>query len=221
MSSSATDRPSTRRRPAISRRRALLLGSIALVALLIDLGTKVWAVEALSGREPLRLLGGALYLTLARNNGAAFSLGTDFTVIITIVMITVVVGILLVARRVASTPWVWALGLILGGACGNLIDRLFRHPSPFRGAVIDFFSVADPYGGFFPIFNVADMCIVCGGILAALLALTGHELDGTRIGGRPAAGTGQPAGAAEPAAAEPAAAEQADRTPRRAERDES
>lgn len=159
-----------------------MLGSIAAVALLIDLGTKVWAVEALSGREPLRLAGGALYLTLARNTGAAFSLGTNFTVVITIVMIAVVTGILITARKVASTPWAWALGLVLGGACGNLIDRLFRHPSPFRGAVVDFFSVLDPYGGFFPIFNVADICIVCGGIFAALLALTGRELDGSRTG---------------------------------------
>lgn len=161
----------------------LLLGSIAIVVILLDLLTKVWAVEALSGREPLRLAGGALYLTLARNTGAAFSLGTNFTVIITIVMIAVVIGILVVARKVVSTPWAWALGLVLGGAGGNLIDRLFRHPSPFRGAVIDFFSVLDPYGGFFPIFNIADICIVCGGILAALLALTGRELDGTRSAG--------------------------------------
>jgi signal peptidase II len=179
--SSTTDHPSTHKRSGLSR-HVLLIGSIAAVVLLIDLGTKIWAVEALSGREPLRLAGGALYLTLARNSGAAFSLGTDFTVIITIVMMSVVTGILVVARKVASTPWAWALGLVLGGACGNLIDRLFRHPSPFRGAVIDFFSVLDPYGGFFPIFNVADMCIVCGGIFAALLALTGRELDGTRTG---------------------------------------
>lgn len=181
MPSPATDHPSTDKPTGFSRK--VLLGSIATIAWLIDIGTKVWAVEALSGREPLRLAGGLLYLTLARNSGAAFSLGTDFTIVITCVMIAVVLGILVVSRKVASTPWAWALGLVLGGACGNLVDRLLRHPSPFRGAVVDFFSVLDPYGGFFPIFNVADICIVCGGIFAALLALTGRELDGTRAGG--------------------------------------
>lgn len=179
MPSSATDHPSTDKRTG-GYRRTVLLACIALVVLLVDLGTKIWAVAALSGREPLELAGGLLYLTLARNTGAAFSLGTDFTVIITVVMLVVIVGILFVARKVASKPWAWALGLVLGGACGNLVDRLFRHPSPFRGAVVDFFSVLDPYGGFFPIFNVADTGIVCGGILAALLALSGRELDGSR-----------------------------------------
>lgn len=147
--------------------------------LAVDLATKLWAVAGLSGREPVELFGGALYLTLARNSGAAFSMGTDFTVIITIVMITVICGILVIARKVAATPWAWALGLILGGALGNLIDRLFRHPGPFRGAVIDFFSLFDPYGQVFAIFNVADMAIVGGGILAGLLAILGRELDGT------------------------------------------
>ena len=143
----------------------------------------MWAVAELSGREPLRLAGGALYLTLARNSGAAFSLGTDFTVIITIVMITVITAILVIAPKVLATPWAWALGLILGGASGNLIDRLFRHPGPFKGAVIDFFSVLDPYGQFFPIFNVADAGVVCGGILAALLAILGREIDGSKAAG--------------------------------------
>ncbi|MFV0533004.1 MAG: signal peptidase II [Cumulibacter sp.] len=182
MPSSDTANPSTR-----VRRRTVLLGSVALVAFLLDLGTKLWAVDALTGREPLKLFGGALYLTLARNTGAAFSLGTDFTVIITIVMMTVVVGILVISRKVLSAPWALALGLVLGGACGNLVDRLFRHPGPFRGAVVDFFSVFDPYGGFFAIFNVADICIVGGGIFAALLALTGRELDGTRTKGESSA----------------------------------
>lgn len=159
-------------------RRLPLLLTIAAVALLVDLATKLWAVAELSDREPLRLAGGALYLRLARNSGAAFSLGTDFTVVITLVMLAVVAGIAYVSRRVRSAPWAVALGLILGGACGNLIDRLFRHPSPFKGAVIDFLSLFDPDGQVWPIFNIADMCIVTGGILAAVLAVLGRELDG-------------------------------------------
>lgn len=178
----STAEPTSDSRTPVRPRRAGLLATIALVVLALDLTSKIWAVSALSDREPLRLAGGALYLTLARNTGAAFSMGTNFTVVITCVMIAVIIGIVFVARKVLSSAWAWALGLVLGGAAGNLIDRLFREPGPFRGGVVDFFSVFDPYGGFFPIFNVADICIVGGGIFAALLAITGRDLDGTRIG---------------------------------------
>lgn len=167
-------------RPATRRSRAGLLLTIAAVALLIDLATKLWAVESLSGREPIRLAGGALYLTLARNSGAAFSMGTEMTIVISCVVIAVVIGILVMARKVSWRPWAWALGLILGGALGNLVDRVFRHPGPLRGAVIDFLSLFDPYGQVWPIFNVADICVVTGGLLAGLLAVLGRELDGTR-----------------------------------------
>ncbi|WP_228389479.1 signal peptidase II [Cumulibacter manganitolerans] len=166
-------------RPA-RQRRTVLLFTIAAVALLIDVTTKIWAVHALSGREPLKLAGGAVYLTLARNSGAAFSMGTGITIVISCVVIVVAVGIAVVARKVRWAPWAWALGLILGGALGNLADRIFRHPAPLRGAVIDYLSLFDPYGQVWPIFNVADMCVVCGGILAGLLAIIGRELDGQR-----------------------------------------
>jgi signal peptidase II len=86
------------------------------------------------------------------------------------------------------------LGLILGGAAGNLVDRVFRSPAPFRGHVVDWISVFDPYGRVFPIFNLADSGIVCGGILAVLLALRGLEMDGSR------GGHAEPAPAAPPAA---------------------
>lgn len=166
-------------RPTPGRRTVLLFG-IAAVALLIDVATKVWAVQALSGREPIKVAGGALYLTLARNSGAAFSMGTGITIVISCVVIVVAIAIAVVARKVRWAPWAWALGLILGGALGNLTDRIFRHPAPLRGAVIDYLSLFDPYGQVWPIFNVADMCVVCGGILAGLLAILGRELDGQK-----------------------------------------
>jgi signal peptidase II len=84
------------------------------------------------------------------------------------------------ASLMFSTGWAVALGLVLGGAVGNLIDRIFRAPGFLRGGVVDFVSVFGPDGRVWPVFNVADSAIVCGGILGALLALRGIEFDGTR-----------------------------------------
>jgi signal peptidase II len=79
---------------------------------------------------------------------------------------------------------------VLGGAVGNLIDRIFRTPGFLRGGVVDFLSVFGPDGRYFPVFNVADSAIVCGGILGALLALRGVEFDGSCARAQKPAGTG-------------------------------
>jgi signal peptidase II len=162
------------------RSRARLLLGLALAVLALDVGTKLLVVATLSDREPLRLLGGALYLTEARNTGAAFSFAEGATVVFTLVAVAVVVVIVRSARRLFSTGWAVALGLVLGGAVGNLIDRVFRDPGFLRGGVVDFISLFDPFGRVWPIFNVADSAIVCGGVLGALLAFRGIEFDGRR-----------------------------------------
>jgi signal peptidase II len=87
----------------------------------------------------------------------------------------VVVAIVRFARRLRSAPWAIALGLLLGGACGNLADRLFRAPGPGRGYVVDWIEL--PH---WPVFNIADACIVVGAVIAVLLALRGIAVDGTR-----------------------------------------
>jgi signal peptidase II len=92
----------------------------------------------------------------------------------------VVVVIVRTASRLQSRSWAVALGLILGGALGNLVDRIFRAPGVFRGYVVDWISLFGPYGAHWPIFNLADSAIVCGAILAAGLSLFGIALDGTR-----------------------------------------
>lgn len=167
--------------PAVRRRRVIaLLAAIALLALATDIITKVVAVANLSGRPPVRLLGGALYFSLIRNTGAAWHLGAGYTAVLAVVAIVVIVVIVRFARRIGSVPWAVALGLVLGGASGNLTDRLFRAPSPLHGGVVDFISLFDPYGQRWPIFNIADSCLVCGVILAVLLELTGRRLDGRR-----------------------------------------
>jgi signal peptidase II len=84
------------------------------------------------------------------------------------------------ARTLFSTGWAVALGLVLGGAIGNLLDRLFRAPGVLRGGVVDWISVFAPDGRVYPIFNLADSAIVCGGVLGAVLALRGVEFDGSR-----------------------------------------
>ncbi len=166
--------------PARRRRRLGLLLSVGLAVFGVDLVSKVIVVATLSDHPPLRLLGGLIYLNEARNTGAAFGLAQGMTIVFTAVAVVVIGVILRTARRLRSPGWAWALGLVVGGALGNLVDRIFRSPGPFRGGVVDFISAFDPAGQIWPIFNVADSAIVCGGLLGVLLAVTGREIDGSR-----------------------------------------
>jgi len=160
-------------------RRAGLLVVTALVALTLDLVTKVVAVALLSGGAPVRLFGGGLYLVLYRNPGAAFSLATGLTWLLTLIALAVVVAIVRVAPRLRSVGWAVGLGLVLGGALGNLVDRFFRSPGPLRGHVVDFLSLFAPDGSVWPVFNLADSAIISGGVLLVVLALLGRDYDGT------------------------------------------
>lgn len=167
-------------RPTASARAVLLLVVVASAVLLLDVVSKVVGVAELTDRAPVPVLGGLIYLQLVRNPGAAFSLATDYTWVLSLIAVGVVVVIGWVARRLRSVGWAVALGMILGGALGNLVDRLFRAPGPMRGHVVDLFSPFGPDGRYFPVFNVADSFIVTGGALLVLFALLGCELDGTR-----------------------------------------
>jgi signal peptidase II len=160
--------------PARPRRARLLVG-VAVAVLLADLGSKTLVVAELEGQRVLRLLGGALLIGVSRNPGAAFSFATGATVLFTAVAVAVIVVILRTASRLRSAAWAVSLGLLLGGASGNLLDRLFRAPGFARGAVVDFIDFR-----VWPVFNLADSAIVVGGALAVLLSLRGVELDGSR-----------------------------------------
>ena len=162
-----------RRRP---RRMGLLL-TVAIGVLAADIITKAVVVATLSDRPPVRLLGGLLTLRVDRNPGAAFSIGTSMTVVFTAIAVGVIVFILRASRRIHSVGWAVTLGLLLGGATGNLTDRLLRAPGPLRGYVVDWIQL--PH---WPVFNISDSCIVCGGILAILLSGLGRRIDGTRPG---------------------------------------
>lgn len=152
----------------------LVLG-LAAVWVLVDQLTKAWAEAALAGRDPVPVLGELVQLRLVYNPGAAFSLATGATGLLTVLAGAVVVLIVWNARRLGSTAWAWALGLLLGGSSGNLYDRLFRPPGPGAGHVVDFLALPN-----FPVFNVADIGITAAACLIALLALRGVGLDGVR-----------------------------------------
>jgi signal peptidase II len=160
---------------ANGRRRHLgVLFGVAVFVIAADLISKIIVVAKLSDRAPLKLLGGLLTLEETRNPGAAFSIGTGATFLFGIVAIAVIVVILRTARRLFSRPWSIVLGLLLGGATGNLIDRLVRSPGVLRGHVVDWIRL--PH---FAVFNLADSSITIGGVLAVLLALSGRQLDGS------------------------------------------
>jgi signal peptidase II len=166
------------KQPRRNRRELTIFGALALLIIGLDQLTKYWAQQyllprRLSGEEPIELLGGFLKFTYTENTGAAFSIGTGITWLFTLIAVGVVVVIFRYARRLGSLWWALALGGLLGGSLGNLIDRMFRSPGPFEGSVVDFIQL--PY---WAIFNIADMAVVISGIGLAILLVRGVPLDG-------------------------------------------
>ncbi|SER11841.1 signal peptidase II [Lentzea albida] len=157
------------------RTLAVLAGGV----LALDVLTKVVSVAFLENAGPIKLFGGVLYLTFVRNPGAAFGLGEGMTWVLALIALGVAGFIFWISRNLRSEKWAVGLGLVLGGAVGNLVDRLFREPGPMRGHVVDFLSLFDPYGRVWPVFNVADMAIIGGGVTIIVLALLQHDYDGT------------------------------------------
>jgi signal peptidase II len=184
------------------KRRIGVLVGIAAFVLAADIITKTLVVAHLRQGEPVHVLGDVLELNLVRNPGAAFSVGTGYTIVFTAIAVGVIIYIVRTARHLCSLGWAITLGLLLGGAMGNLSDRLFRAPGVFRGEVVDWIEVTR----YWPVFNLADSAIVCGGVLTVLLALLGYHLDGTR-GERAEPEPAEPEPAV-PAPGEPAAANQ-------------
>ena len=149
-------------------RRQLLV--TALIVILIDLATKVWAVARLENQSDIKVIGEFLKFSFVRNPGAAFSFGTSVTWVFTLIAIVVSITILLVSKSVRNKQWAIALGALLGGAVGNLIDRIFRSPEIFHGHVVDFILVPN-----YPMFNIADSAVVLSAI--AMVALSFRGVD--------------------------------------------
>lgn len=167
-------------RPGAAR---IVLLSVALIGAGVDIATKMVAVATLDPANPPRLLGGLLRLRLIRNPGAAFSFGESATLVFSMFAIAVL-GFVLVflLPRVAHRGWAIAFGLLTAGVLGNLGDRVFREPGVLRGHVVDFLQI--PY---WPIFNVADMCVTAAAILIMVLSVFSHaNLDGTLVSAKDA-----------------------------------
>ena len=178
------------------RRRVRLLVSVAATVLALDIITKVLAVALLTPGQPVSIIGDTVTWTLVRNSGAAFSMATGYTWVLTLVATGVVAGIIWMGRRLVSPWWALGLGMILGGALGNLVDRFFRSPGPLRGHVVDFLSI-----GWWPVFNVADPAVVGGAILLVGLSLLGYDFDASgRRSAEPLAGAEPEAVAEKPGA---------------------
>jgi signal peptidase II len=154
------------------KRRVRLLLTVAAVVLVLDIVTKVLAVRLLTPGQPVSIVGDTITWTLVRNSGAAFSMATGYTWVLTLIATGVVIGIIWMGRRLVSPWWAIGLGMILGGAMGNLVDRFFRSPGPLQGHVVDFLSI-----GWWPVFNVADPSVVGGAILLVALSLLGFDFD--------------------------------------------
>jgi len=152
----------------------LRFAAIALVIYLVDVVTKIVAVDELTERD-VAVIGDFLVLHLTRNPGAAFSTGTQFTEVLSVIAIVAVLVVLWLSRRLGSNGWATALGLLLAGVAGNLTDRILRDPGPLRGHVIDFLMLPN-----WPVFNVADIAINVAAGLILIQAFRGIRIDGTR-----------------------------------------
>ena len=140
-----------------------LLG-VAWLIWLADFATKIWAVEYLSHRGPVKIIGSLFQLNFIRNSGAAFSFAPGATLLLSFFGIAVLIAITYYAPLLTSKGWALVLGLVMGGVLGNMTDRIFREPGLLRGHVIDWMQL--PH---WPIFNIADTAIVVAAFISVVL----------------------------------------------------
>ena len=152
----------------------MLLIVVAATALAVDQLTKWWAVERLPG-DPIDVIW-TLRLRVTTNTGAAFSLAGGSGPVIALLALAVVGFLLWQGRAIDTRIGAVALGLVLGGALGNLSDRVFRGDGFLSGGVVDFIDLQ-----WWPIFNVADSCVVVGGILLVVVTVFGADHDAERV----------------------------------------
>ncbi|WP_254787719.1 signal peptidase II [Curtobacterium sp. UNCCL20] len=168
-------RPASRAKVSVRAIAALAFAAVVVVAL--DQGVKALVVANLPYGTVVPVLGNALQFLYVRNPGAAFSFAVNMTWIFSIVSTAVVVAIIVFARRIRSMWWALVLGMLLGGALGNLLDRLFREPGFGRGHVVDFISTPWMMPA---IYNIADSFICVSMVIFVLLVIFGVNLDGSR-----------------------------------------
>lgn len=165
--------------PAPQARRVVFLSffiGFAVFAYAFDQLTKLWVVSTMVEGERTPVLPPLLHWYFIKNSGAAFSIGENITWVFTLIMAAVAVTILFQVRKLGSKWWSLALGLLLGGALGNLTDRLFREPSFGMGHVVDFIQLPN-----FAIFNIADSAVVSAVVIICLLTIRGIAMDGSKV----------------------------------------
>jgi len=160
-------------------RRWRTLFGVAWAVWIIDLATKIWAVENLSYRSNIKIIGEFFQLTYVRNPGAAFSFASGATVFLSLFSLLVMIAILHYSVKITSRGWAVVLGLVLGGILGNMVDRIFREPGVLRGHVIDWLQLPN-----WPVFNIADMAIVFAALIS--MVLTARNIPPiTKVGSQP------------------------------------
>lgn len=146
--------------PLTARKRAGLIYVVAAAIVVLDQVTKAWAVSSLTPGETRPVIDGVLHWTLYRNPGSAFGFLANFPAVFTVLASVIAVAIIVVARRPQVRAVSIAMAMLLGGALGNLIDRVSRPPGFPSGHVVDFVDLR-----VWPVFNVADMAITSGAML--------------------------------------------------------
>ncbi|MEY4082283.1 MAG: hypothetical protein RLZZ389_550 [Actinomycetota bacterium] len=166
-------------RTALKVRRWRTLFSVAWAVWVLDLATKIWAVNNLSYKSNIKVLGDFFQLTFVRNSGAAFSFAAGATIFLSIFGLIVMSAILYYSPQITSRGWAVVLGLVLGGILGNMVDRIFREPGVLRGHVIDWLQLPN-----WPVFNIADTAIVSAAVIA--MVLTARNIPPiTKVGSQP------------------------------------
>lgn len=151
---------------------------IALCCVAIDQGSKIWALNALQAGHYHPLIGKYFGLQLTHNPGAAFSLGNSHTWIFTIIAGAVVVGALWALPNITNRLWLITIAVFLGGAIGNLIDRLVQPPAFGHGHVVDFLAYSNWFVG-----NIADIFLVVAAVMMALLAIAAVPTNPSALDG--------------------------------------
>lgn len=150
--------------------------AVAAVVIAVDQATKMWAEASLAEHVRQPFIGNLLQLHLLYNPGAAFSMFTNATWVFTLFSTVICIVIIRNAHRVTNTVWQYAIGGVLGGAAGNLIDRLTNEPGFGRGLVVDFLEL--PY---WPVFNIADSAVVIAAGVIIVMSFRGINFDGSKI----------------------------------------
>jgi signal peptidase II len=159
----------------VRKRNLVIVGLTAAGVYGADLITKILAVQKLENEDSVEIVGSLFQLDFTRNAGAAFGIGVGMTIVFTALSLVVIGVVLRTANRLGSTWWAVVFGLVLGGALGNLTDRLFRSPGFMRGEVVDFLHLKN-----WPVFNLADTAFCIAGGIVFLLVLRNIPLEGRR-----------------------------------------